>query len=208
MDPIERATILHFHRHRLRLHGSGSVGALGWHHEDSQRCRFEVIAGVADYRDSTVLDVGCGTGDLRAFLDTRFTGVRYLGIDQMPEFIASARQLYADHPDTQFVLGTFDTLTLPKADHVVASGALGYRSADPHFVYNAIARLYAAAQRAFVFNVLDADHFPDHPLLVGRDVAEIEGFCRRLAPQVEVIRGYVVDDATVVMRRQNGPPTS
>jgi trans-aconitate methyltransferase len=202
MNVIERATVLHFHRHRLRTFGAGTVEALGWRNEHSQQCRFEVIAGVGDFQDSTVLDVGCGTGDLKAFLDARFAGVRYLGVDQMPEFIEGARRRYADQPDTQFVLGSFDTLALPQADHVVASGAFGYRSADPHFIFNAIAQLYVAARRLLVFNVLDAKHFAEHPLLVGRDVDEIEAFCRRLAPDVEVIRGYAVDDATVVVRRQ------
>ena len=201
MDPIERATILHFHRHRIQAHGGGTVQALGWRDANSQRSRFEVIAACADFNDSAVLDIGCGSGDLKAFLDERFSSLRYLGIDQMPEFIEQARQRYAAQPDTAFVLGHFDTMTLPRADYVVASGALGYRSADPHFVFNAIARMYAAAERLLVFNVLDAAHFPDHPLLVGRDVAEIEAFCRKLAPQVEVIRGYSVDDATLVLRR-------
>lgn len=84
---------------------------------------------------------------------------------------------------------------------VVASGALGYRVADPHWVFNLIARMYAAAEQVLVFNVLDARHFPEHALLVGRDVDEIAAFCRKLAPGVDVIQGYAVDDATLVVRR-------
>jgi len=145
---------------------------------------------------------GCGTGDLKAFLDDRLTAVRYLGVDQMPEFIDSANARYAGQVDTAFVLGAFDRLALPRADIVVASGALGYRCADPHWVFNLIARLYAGADRVFIFNVLDARHFPDHPLLVGRDVDALVAFCRHLAPQVDVVRGYAVDDATVVIRRR------
>ena len=204
MDAIERATIQHFHRHRTLAYGSGSVEALGWREAGSQRTRFEIIAGCADFNDSSVLDIGCGTGDLKAFLDQQFKNLRYLGIDQMPEFIELASQRYADQPDTAFVLGAFDTLALPRADHVVASGAFGYRSADPCWLFNAIAKLYAAAERLLVFNVLDAAQFPEHPLLVGRDVAEIEAFCRKLALEVEVVRGYAIDDATLVLRRSRG----
>lgn len=202
MNPIERATVLHFHRHRIASHGTEAPQALGWRHADSQRLRFEVIAQVADFNGRSVLDLGCGTGDLKAFLDERFRDMRYLGIDQMPEFIEVARARSSAQPDTAFALAHFDTAQLPGADIVVASGALGYRCADPHWVFNMVARMYAAAGQVLVFNLLDAAMFPEHPLLVGHDIDDVAGFCRKLAPGVEVVRGYLDDDATIVIRRQ------
>ena len=202
MDLLERATLLQYHRHRIAEYGGDAVQALGWRHADSQRLRFEAIAAAADFSHGSVLDVCCGTGDLLPFLRGRFQDFDYLGIDQMPEFIATARQRHGDVPRAQFEIGSCFRMDLPLADHVVASGALGYRSADPGFVFDAIRRLHAAARHTLVFNVLDAAHFThDHPLLVGRDVAEVEAFCRSLPGEVEVVRGYAVDDATVVLRR-------
>lgn len=203
MKLVERATVLHYHRHRIAAHGADAPQALGWRDAASQLSRFEVIAGAADFDGASVLDLGCGTGDLRAFLGQRFRDLRYLGIDQMPEFIDTARQRHGSLPDTEFALGHFDTLALPRADIVVASGALGYRCEDPHWVFNVIARMYAAAERVLVFNVLDQRHFPIHALLVGRDVDEIAAFCRKLAPRVEVVQGYAPDDATLVLRRRS-----
>lgn len=91
MNLIDRATVIHFHRHRIAEFGADSVRALGWVSEASQTSRFEAIAQAADFNDSSVLDLGCGTGDLKAFLDLRFAGVSYLGIEQVPEFVALAR---------------------------------------------------------------------------------------------------------------------
>lgn len=208
MNPIERATVLHYHRHRIAAHGGGAVQALGWKHPDSQRRRFEAIAEVAGFSEGcSVLDLGCGTGDLKSFLDERFEWreLRYLGIDQMPEFIETARQRFAAQPDhAAFALAHFDTAPLPRADIVVACGALGYRCADPHWVFNVVARMYAAAERVFVFTLLDSQVFPQHPLLVGHDIDEMAAFCRKLAPRVEVVRGYAADDATLVLRRHGG----
>jgi SAM-dependent methyltransferase len=205
MTPIERATILHYHRHRIAEHGNGAPEALGWKSGDSQRRRFEAIAEVAGFEDGcSVLDLGCGTGDLKAFLDERFRypELRYLGIDQMPEFIETARQRFAAQQEhTAFALAHFDSAPLPRADIVVACGALGYRSADPHWVFNVVARMYAAAERVFVFTLLDASVFPEHPLLVGHDINDVADYCRKLAAQVEVVRGYAADDAAIVMRR-------
>jgi trans-aconitate methyltransferase len=204
MNPIERATALHFHRHRIATHGGQTPQALGWRHADSQRLRFEVIAAATDFNDCAVLDLGCGTGDLKAFLDRRFERLRYLGIDQMPEFIEAARARFAGDPDTAFALAHFDAAELPRADIVVACGALGYRCADPHWLPNLVARMYATATRVLVFNLLDAAVFPPHPLLVGHDIEQVAAFCRLLAPSVQVVRGYAPDDATIVMHRAAG----
>lgn len=200
MTPTDRATVLHCHRHRLSTHG-GAPEALGWRQADSQRLRFEVIAQAADFNGCSVLDLGCGTGDLKAFLGERFSDLRYLGIDQMPEFIEAARDRYAAQDDTAFALAHFDSAALPGADIVVACGALGYRCADPRWVFNVVARMCVAAEQVLVFNLLDAAVFPEHPLLVGHDIDDVAAFCRKLAPRVEVLRGYAEDDATVVMRR-------
>lgn len=201
MNLLERATIIHFHRHRIQTHGRGSVQALGWRAAQSQRSRFEVIAAAADFAGASVLDIGCGSGDLVDFLAERFAGFRYLGIEQVSEFVALARERHAARPHTEFVCADFTTAALPDADIVVACGAFGYRSADPHHLCDAIVRLYAVARRALIFNVLDAAVFPEHPLLVGRDVAAVEAFCRTLSPAVTLVRGYAEDDATIVMRR-------
>ena len=74
-----------------------------------------------------ILDVGCGYGDLKGYLDKRFSGFTYVGIDQMPEFINRAREQYKDRPDTYFFQTDFTVVDFPKVDYVMASGALGYR---------------------------------------------------------------------------------
>lgn len=200
MNPIDRANILHYHRHRIAEYGTGTR-ALGWRGEESQRKRFEVIAAAADFNGATVLDVGCGRGDLKAFLDERFQGVHYLGVDQMPEFIADARTRYAGCPRTALYCADFSTAQLPASDIVVACGALGYRSAEPDFHFHMIRRMWAACAGVLVFNLLDAASFAAHPLLVGREAGPVMSLCRALAPDAELLRGYLEDDFTVVMRR-------
>jgi len=201
MNLIERATVMHFHRHRIAEFGREDVKALGWRGTESQQKRFEVIASLADFTASTVLDVGCGRGDLKAFLDERFEDVAYLGIDQMPEFIADANARYAGGSPCRFYEGDFTTAAFPRVDYVIASGALGYRTQDDEFLHDMICRLYASADRAAIFNVLDAKRFPAHPLLLGRDCEQVAAYCRTLSPMVEVVKGYLPDDMTVRISR-------
>ena len=201
MNLIEKATIIHYHRHRLSQYGAGTVESLGWRGRESQLRRFEVLGDLGDFRGHSVLDAGCGYGDLKAWLDGRFDGFRYLGVDQMSEFIGEAKIRWAGVPDTHFVQSDFACAPLPDSDFVIASGALGYRCADPGFYFETIARLFAAARMAFAFNMLDAARFAPHELLVGHDRAAVTGFCRRLCPNVRMIDGYLPDDFTVFMIR-------
>ena len=201
MNILENAAILHYHRHRMATFGDVAVEALGWKCLYSQRKRFEVIAGAADFDNCCILDVGCGRGDLKAFLDERFADFSYIGIDHVPEFIAQAQARYAASPRTWFHSCDFSKLVLPRVDYVIASGALGYRCAQPQFHVEMVRRMYQAAGRGLIFNALDAARFPEHPLLVGRDRKQLVAFCRELSPDVAVIRGYLDDDFTVCIYR-------
>ena len=177
------------------------MGALGWRGEGSQTRRFEVIAGAADFTGASVLDLGCGYGDLCGFLNERFADFAYIGLDQMPEFVGRAREMYGGRAKTWFHECDFSTVALPCVDYVVASGALNYRCDAPGYHEEVIRRMYAAAGRALVFNVLDADMFPDHPLLIGHDVEAVVAVCRELSQQTRVVRGYADDDATICVYR-------
>ena len=200
MTLVERATIIHYHRHRIANFGAGQVRALGWRDAASQQQRFQAIASAFAFDRCSILDLGCGHGDLKAFLADRFQDVDYLGIDQMPEFIEAARERYVGDARACFHLGDFTRGAFPKVDVVVASGALGYRCADAGFHLRMIERMVAAASKAVIFNLLDASTFPDHPLLVGRDVEEVMAFCRTLSAHVERIQGYLPDDSTIVVK--------
>jgi len=208
MDPVARATVLDFHRHRIGVFGAGSVESLGWRNATSQQRRFAVIADACDVDGASVLDVGCGRGDLKAFLDLRADNFSYIGLEHVSAFVEDARNRYADDPRTDFVQCDFSAVMLPPADHVVASGALGYRCSDPDFHLTMIRRMFEAARRTLVFNLLDAAAFPAHPLLVGRDRHEVLALCRQLSPDVELIDGYLEDDFTICVRRTPAPAAS
>jgi len=201
MELIEKATILHYHRHRIQEF-SDTVKSLGWKAEESQLKRFEVLSRVADLNGRSIMDIGCGRGDLKGFLDRRVSGIAYIGIDQMPEFIEEAGARHGHLPNTHFYQTDFSTAELPMVDYVIASGALGYRCENRAYYSEVIAKMYASASRALAFNMLDAMSFPDHPLLVGHNAEEVETFCNSLSPRVELIRGYLDDDFTIFMYRE------
>lgn len=202
MTLLEKATILHYHRHRIGEYAGGTVEALGWLDDRSQTQRFAALAEVGDLSGGSVLDVGCGHGNLKGYLDQRFHGFSYIGIDQMPEFIAEARSLYGQRPNCYFSLADFTALELPRADYVFASGVLSYRCEEKDYYFAMIGRMYQAADKALAFNMLDAAKFPQHPLLTGHDSAAVNAYCNSLSPAVRLVRGYLEDDFTVLMYKR------
>ncbi len=203
MDLIEKATVMHYHRHRMAEFQAGTVKALGWRGEKSQLARYQQLIKVGDLNGKSILDLGCGYGDFKAFLDQRFADFDYIGIDQMPEFIAEAKQRYKGCGQTQFYQADFSTAELPQVDYVFASGALGYRSKNEQFYSEMINKWYYCSKISFAFNMLDKKYFPSHDLLVGHDREAILAFCRTLTPRVECFDGYLEDDFTVFMVRDS-----
>ncbi|MDR4513735.1 class I SAM-dependent methyltransferase [Nitrosomonas sp.] len=203
MDLIEKATIMHYHRHRMEQHRHGTVESLGWRSANSQQKRFEVLSTVGDLNGASILDIGCGYGDLKAYLDRHYTGFDYIGIDQQPEFVREARVRFAGYSRTQFFLVDFTAAELPQADYVLASGALGYRSKTENYYTDMIRKLYRIARIAFAFNMLDKESFPHHDLLIAHDRDKMLAYCRTLTSKVTMRCDYLVDDFTVFMYRQH-----
>jgi trans-aconitate methyltransferase len=200
MAILDRAAILFYHRARVASFGRGTPAALGWKSPRSQTARFEVLAEIGDLNGHSVLDVGCGHGDLRAFLGERYPDLHYLGIDHFEPFLEVADERYASWPNTGFLLGDFTTARLPEVDYVIACGALGYRTQESDFVVRMIDKLYASCRVALGFNLLR--HIPEgEAVLAAYDPEPIADHCRRLTSRVSLREGYLPDDFTVFLYR-------
>jgi SAM-dependent methyltransferase len=195
----EKAAILHYHRHRQKQFQGETPEALGWKNDASQQVRYRILAKIGDLNGCSILEPGCGYGDMLAFLDRRYEGIAYTGFDLVPEFLEAAARRYARRGNCRFFLADFFKNPLPRADYVLASGALGYRTREPDYYTRCIARFFEAADMGLGFNLLDRSMFSGHPLLTGHSREEILSFCRGLTDRVRVIRGYFEDDFTVFM---------
>ena len=200
MSLLDRAAILKFHRDRIGDFGSGSVEALGWRNLHTQTTRFEALVRIGDLAGRTVLDVGCGHGDLRGFLRANGHDVEYLGLDHLPELLDVAVERYGDWLRTRFLLGDFSSADLPRTDYVLCSGALSYRQRDPDFIPRVIEKLFRTCRLGLGFNLLRSAAQADG-ILVAHEPARILEVCRRLTPDVTLSEGYLPDDFTVFLYR-------
>ncbi len=95
MEPYSKDHLLSFYNFHLQKFGDRPE-ALRWTPEGQLR-RYTTLAEIsADLHGSTVLDYGCGTGDLYRFLKRRGIDVRYTGVDINENFIRLAKKKYPD----------------------------------------------------------------------------------------------------------------
>ena len=101
--------------------------ALGWRDSRSQTARFEVLASGGLDPEASLLDIGCGQGDLFAWLRENGYCVDYCGVDLTPEMVSIARTRF---PEARFeVADLFELDASHRAHHVIASGIFSTRQA-------------------------------------------------------------------------------
>lgn len=104
-------------------------------------------------KNSTILDVGCGTGDLAFFLQ-KYQIKDYVGIDIFENSIIKANQKF---PQYLFILSDFLTYSFDKKfDYVVCSGALTTKlSSDNYEIFSQwIIKMWELADIGVYFNIL------------------------------------------------------
>lgn len=118
-EPDKRINLSYF-SNKFNEYGQ-NVQALGWNSHASQQERFKVLCEIGNLNGKSILDIGCGFGDLYLFLKEQ--GIhpkRYIGIDMNPQMIATAKSRI---PEAIFKIGDLPDSNLEERyDYVVASG--------------------------------------------------------------------------------------
>ncbi len=193
----DSCAIFRYHRDMAALHGADSSLALGWRNMSDQQVRFEALAEIADLNGKTVLDAGCGYGDLFPYLTSHNDLAHYYGVEQIPEILDIAIGRYGHLSNTTFISRNFLRGGLPSADYILSSGSLNYGSSDPGFIFNAITALFDHAVSGLGFNLLLS--IPDNGLLVAYDPELILAHCRSLTSKVVLKADYAAEDFTLFL---------
>ena len=200
MDLLSRAHIIKYHNDSIKKFGVNSHQALGWRKKNEQLLRFKMLIEPSELNDYSVLDIGCGTGDLLAYLISKNIQCKYTGIDHIKDFITLAGEKYKNQNNTSFLLGDFWTADLGKYDYVLVSGALSYRNADPNFIYKMIAHLFSLSKKTFAFNLLEKTDLKNGGL-VAYNKNEILEFCKKLSSNVILKNDYIINDYSINMKQ-------
>lgn len=192
----DRNRLKKFYNDSLSAYGEHDPRGVHWQNQENQEKRFLVLSKIADLDGKSVLDVGCGFGDLYGFLIREGKSVDYSGIDIVPEFISAARRKYP--------LANFEEKDIfeveAQYDFILASGALSFKIDNHHTYYQEmIKKMFEKAKMGLAFNMLDIGNHIDDTEFAAYDSKEIMSFCKTLTPKVEIITDYLPQDFTVYM---------
>ena len=154
MKSIDTTKAADLYNTRFDQHGR-DIKTVGWGSELSQQLRFEVLFRGLDPKGRTILDVGCGLGDLVPYLESRTGGdFHYIGIDIAGKLIDDARATYG-RAGREFYTGDIFSVTIPPVDIAVLSGALSFKvDGIELYAYETMKRMFEVSQKAACLNFL------------------------------------------------------
>lgn len=181
-----------------------SPQALQWTSKQTMDNRFEALTRCLDFENKSVLDVGCGFGDIIPFIEKKTKKFDYLGVDLVEEIVLEARKQY---PNYKFIVGDYFADPMKKKfDIVLTSGTLngnlGFETLS--FRLKVIEVMWRHANEVCAFNMLGSHPQPRNDpgyLVHYADSLEILSFCLTLTPKLVFIQDYDPEDFTIVMCR-------
>lgn len=152
VDPLGKRELLTFYDRHLRDFGD-APGALRWTPEGQLRRYTTLLSAMGDITGKSVLDFGCGKGDLYGFFRERGISISYCGIDVNANLVALARRKY---PDVTFLVLDLEEEAFDRRfDIVIAIGVFNLRIAGiEESMKNLLRKLFQLSAEALHVNFL------------------------------------------------------
>lgn len=200
----DRAEVSHYFHENLRQYGY-DPRSLGWI-PGTQEARFRVLTAIGDLEGCSVLDVGCGFGDLYEYLRRNGIDVDYTGVDLSQDFVEIARQR---HPDATFIAADFEEARVGRDfDWAFESGVFNYKvSGHEFFVGNMIRKMFRSAVKGIAIDFLNHRGGFFSTGLYHPRPADIYAFCNKLSHRVTLRCDYKPTEFCVYVYRddEEGP---
>ena len=181
--------------------------ALGFGRPESQEKRFEALASLGAFRGRSLLDVGCGFGDLLAWLERRgMQPAEYTGLDLCRPMIEHCEEKFADECASgaaRFVSAdAFDYRPASHYDFVVASGIFGYAARGARRrVRPTIERMFSWCREGLAVNFLSRRAPRRSRTRLYIDPREQLAHALELTPAVRLDHTYMPNDFTLFLYR-------
>jgi SAM-dependent methyltransferase len=174
---------------------------LDWASSASQRARFTALADHVDLRGKSLLDVGCGLGDLLGYLEQRGVAVDYTGVDILEAMVEAARQR---HPNGRFICADVFVHSPfgREFDVVFCSGIFNLNLGNNlEFLPQALERLLELSRRLVVINLLHTRDKSTDDRYFHYDPAHVLDVVQKLGCEAKLVDDYLPNDFTIVCRR-------
>jgi len=186
--------------HSLGYYGPGPKALLWWDYR-SMAIRFRELVKDVDIEDKTILDAGCGMGDLLPYLYAKSMNFRYLGVDKTEGFIKIAKQRYEGH---EFKVGDPFSRPVGMFDVVFSSGVMNGNVKNwLEKRKKMIGTLFDQTGEVLAFNMAGGlKPVRADSLIAYADADVILEFCQTLTDKVILNTQYLHNDFTIVMYKK------
>lgn len=198
LSRLSRQTVQRYGERYARL--GHHVRALGWGCEQDQAIRFGQTLRVLPEPCGTLLDIGCGFGDLLTFLTgNNAAPANYLGWDITPGFVAEATRIHAANPTARFEVGNLmeKGAEAPVADCAVMLGLMNFnwqgQIDNIEYSKHMIRQAFSMVRNTLVFDFLSTHLTPTYPAETGvfyHNPAEMMDFAFSLTSSVTLLHDY------------------
>ncbi|OGI17034.1 MAG: hypothetical protein A2287_00070 [Candidatus Melainabacteria bacterium RIFOXYA12_FULL_32_12] len=125
LPEIDKNNTIKRYSDRLKLYGY-SPKTLGWV-KGKQDIRFDILISQYNFENKSLLDIGCGFGDLNKNLKKNYKNYTYLGIDLNDELIQIGKELYKEE-HIRFESGDFLEKNFSEQfDYIIESGIFNHK---------------------------------------------------------------------------------
>lgn len=181
-----------------------SPKALGWSSRQRQEKRFDVLSKVIEDKEGSILDMGCGMGDLFTYLRKIGWNGSYTGIDISQEMVNISRQKI---PYAKIIKGDISEADYGKHDYVLLSGTLNNRLYEEErdqyaCIQKIIENMWEASGKAMAFNLRSGWGQPprSEDIFAYNPISILE-MCRTLTTKLIFNHSYFPHDFTIFMFR-------
>ena len=175
---------------------------LDWASAHTQEARFAVLPRFLDLTGKSLLDVGCGLGDLLTYFERHKLAVDYTGVDILPAMVQAASER---HPHGRFICGdVFQASPFGPGsfDVVFCSGTFNLNLGNNmEFLPDALARFFELSRRYVVFNLLHKRSASFDLKYFHYDPDEVLAMLKPLNCHTHIVDDYLPNDFTVLCEK-------
>ena len=188
----------------IEKYGINSLKSIGWA-SGKQEIRFQELINYFQFKEYfSLLDLGCGRGDLFNYLnDMRSINTfEYLGCDVNLNFIEYAIKRF-DNIDTCSFMHSQDdfptNLEENSYDYCVASGLLSSSFVTKDYRDNLLVSLYRVCSKAMAFNLLTKDVDYEEEKYFYSELSDIIGLFEPISSRIIISKNKYLYEKTITI---------
>jgi len=188
MNKKDKQAIIRYYNENLEKYGY-SPKTLGWL-KNRHYVRYRVLSEIGNLNNCSILDVGCGFGDLYGFLIKKGLNIRYTGYDINENFIKIAKRVY---PNARFEVKDIEEDKInDKFDWVFSCGIFNIKISDnKSFIQNMLKRMFELCNKGVAADFMSSYVDIEREGLYYAKPEEIFKFCKTLSRRVLLRHDYM-----------------